>query len=136
MGWALVPSSGRATGASPSSPNHRRVADRRSRCGPLLSPGNDKADITRRGSDERRKPVRPSGEIQDDEVCPLADANRRLGVRVGETTSPQRHFDDLTCPDAFGTMDCEDLFGPTDVRRELLDGIAWPVDVGAHRDPI
>src|SRR5437867_7397904 len=95
MGWAADVSSGRACDAAPASPDHRRVPDRRSRCGPRSSPRDDESDIARGGAYEGSKRARPAREIEDDEVGPRTNANPGSSLRTGETTSAQRHLEDL-----------------------------------------
>src|SRR5467141_4425640 len=95
MGWATDVSSGRAWDAASPSPDHRRVPDRRSRSGPWPSARDDESDVARRGSHKGSKRVRPAREIQDDEVGAGTDANPGMSVRIGETTSAERHFENL-----------------------------------------
>src|SRR2546427_4842869 len=111
MGWTAVVSSGRARDAAPPSPDHRRVPDRGSRCGPKASPGNDESDVARRGSHEGRKRMRPARKIQDDEVRAAADADPECRVRIRLTASAERHLEDLTRRHA--------AFHPGDAIREL-----------------
>src|SRR5256712_5755419 len=95
MGWAADVSSGRTGDTASASPDHRRVPDRRSWCGPWASPGDDESDVACRGSHEGSKRVRPAWEIEDDEVGPGPNTNPGWSVPIGHTTSAQRHLENL-----------------------------------------